>query len=786
MAGKKDFSEKDKQTKEVSLNFLEGIDYGKDNGKDEHLFQKEPPFKTELSCNSLIVLKKRYLKKNEKGEVAETPEVMFWRVAKNIAKVDKQYEPNADVQKTAEEFYGIMVKLEFIPNSPTMMNAGRELQQLSACFVLPIKDSMDSIFEAVKNTAIIHKSGGGTGFSFSRIRPKNDIVLSTKGISSGPISFMSVFNTATETVKQGGTRRGANMGILRVDHPDIIDFITCKSKEGQFSNFNISVALTEKFMQKVYADEEFELFNPRDKSMKSSIKAKKVFDLIVNLAWKNGEPGIIFIDRINKANPTPEIGEIESTNPCGEQPLLPYESCNLGSINLAVMVKKDNGKFKIDYEHLSIVIEKSVHFLDNVINANRYPLKKIEVITKKNRKIGLGVMGWADMLVQLGIPYNSDDALTKAEEVMKFINETSKKVSIMLGEKRGVFTNFKYSIYNVPGGMRLRNATTTTIAPTGTISIIADCSSGIEPLFAISFVKENILDNNRLLMVNKHFEKIAKEKGVYSEELMEKIAKNGSIQKIAEIPEDIKRVFVTSHDISPLWHIKMQSAFQKYTDNAVSKTVNFPNSAKPEDIKEVYILAHRLGCKGVTVYRDGSRKEQVLSIKKDEEKKTENIEPRKRPVVTFGKTEKIETGDGTLYLTINKDEFGLCEVFANIGKHGSEVAAWSEAVGRLISLCLRSGVSLKSIVQQLRGITSRPIWHNGEQILSVPDAIGKALSTFLDEKDVVKLSKKTKDEQPEPETSNKTQYLSCPDCGGPIEHESGCILCRTCGFSRCG
>jgi len=768
---------------DTSLNLLEGIDFGKDNGEDIGIFKGIPPQKVQLSSNSLTVLKRRYLKKDENGNVIETPEEMFWRVSKNIAKVDKTYDTNADVQKTAEEFYNIMAKLEFIPNSPTMMNAGRELQQLSACFVLPVKDSMEEIFETIKNTALIHKSGGGTGFSFSRIRPKNDRVLSTKGVSSGPISFMDVFNSATETVKQGGTRRGANMGILKVDHPDIIEFITCKVKEGQFSNFNISVGITEEFMQKVYKNEEFELRNPRNKLIKNKVKSKKIFDLIVNLAWKNGEPGIIFLDRINKDNPIPKLGKIESTNPCGEQPLLPYESCNLGSINLALMVKEKNGKAEIDYNRLSEVIEKSVHFLDNVIDANKYPLKNIEKMTKKNRKIGLGVMGWTDMLIQLGIPYNSEQALKKAEEVMKFINEESKKASVKLAEKRGVFPNFKYSIYNVPGGMRLRNATTTTIAPTGTISIIADCSSGIEPLFAVSHTRENILDDDKLTVVNKHFEKIARDKGFHSKELMENIAKTGSIQKLNEIPKDIRKIFVISHDISPEWHIKMQAAFQKYTDNAVSKTVNFPNEAKPEDIEKVYILAHNLGCKGITVYRDGSREKQVLTIKKAREKTSEKIEPRKRPKTTSGKTQKIITSDGTLYLTINRDEYGLCEVFANIGKHGSEVASWSEAVGRLISLCLRSGLSLKSLVEQLSGITSRPIWHNGEQILSVPDAIGKALSKYLDEKNSI--TKSPSEEEPQHQDEQETHYLTCPDCGGPIEHESGCILCKICGYSRC-
>ena len=767
-----------KPAKGISLRFFPEKDDRDKNGNDDEFSPEPPPVKMELSDNSLMVLKKRYLKKNELGEIIETPEEMCWRVARNIAKIDKIYDRDADITKTAEDFYNMIAKCEFIPNSPTMMNAGRELQQLSACFVLPVEDSMEGIFDTIKNTALIHKSGGGTGFAFSRIRPKNDRVLSTKGISSGPISFMTVFNAATETVKQGGTRRGANMGILRVDHPDIIEFITCKSREGQFANFNISVALTESFIKKMKNNEKYELINPRSKQVMDKINAKKVFDLIVNLAWKNGEPGIIFIDRMNKTNPTPKAGEFESTNPCGEQPLLPYESCNLGSINLAKMVKEENGKAKINYEYLGKIVEKSVHFLDNVIDANCYPLKQIGEITKKNRKIGFGVMGWADMLVQLGIPYNSNDAIKKAEEVMKFVNDKSKEASTKLALNRGVFPNYKNSIYNVPGGLRLRNATTTTIAPTGTISMIAGCSSGIEPLFALSYIKENVLDDNALTMTNKYFEKTARDRHFYSEELMQKIADKGSIQDIKDIPEDVRKTYVISHDIAPEWHIKMQAAFQKYTDNAVSKTVNFPNNATADDIRKVYLLAHELGCKGVTVYRDGSRSKQVLSIQKEEQQQQrENIVPRKRPSKTEGTTEKIVTGDGTLYLTINKDEQGLCEIFTNIGKHGSEVAAWSEAVGRLISLCLRSGVSLKVLVEQLRGITSRPIWVNGEHILSVPDAIGKTLSEYLTEEE--KIIPK------EQETSAAVKHETCPDCGGPIEHESGCILCRICGFSRC-
>ncbi|AFK85982.1 MULTISPECIES: adenosylcobalamin-dependent ribonucleoside-diphosphate reductase [Thermoanaerobacterium] len=1139
-----------------------------------------------LTENSKKVLERRYLAKDENGRVIETVEELFERVAKAISDVDKEYDINADTEAVKKRFYEMMTSFDFLPNSPTLMNAGRPLGQLSACFVLPVGDSMEEIFDAVKYAAIIHKSGGGTGFSFSRLRPKGATVRSTGGVASGPVSFMKVFNSATEAVKQGGTRRGANMGILRIDHPDILEFIQCKQDNNEITNFNISVGITEDFMEAVEKGQDYDLIDPHTNKVVKSLNAREVFKLIVEMAWKNGEPGIVFLDRINEKNPTPLVGEIESTNPCvtgdtwvmttegprqvsdligrsfdavidgriykttnegffktghkhivvletvegyyirltddhkvlkvvddslneiktewvsakdlkpgdnillnnhrnligwsgelneqdgyllgllvgdgvlkkdtaiisvwkagkavggdvddcginsvmqyaldcamnlphrrdfagwieikgrneyrlklaslrdlafkmgmrngfktvtpqlekmssnayigfirglfdcdasvqgspekgasirlsqsnlallkavqrmllrlgiaskiytnrrkysiklmpdgkgglkeykikpqhelcisgdnmviyakrigfkddkkmdklkvvlssykngarkerfvarvsdiredgfedvydvqvpginafdangiiihncGEQPLLPYESCNLGSINLKNMLKEKDGKYEVDYDKLRDTVHDAVHFLDNVIDANKYPLPQIDEMTKGTRKIGLGVMGFADMLLMLNIPYNSEEAVEFADKLMKFIDEESKAASMELAEKRGVFKYYDKSIYKEKN-MRLRNATTTTIAPTGTISIIAGTSSGIEPLFAIAMTR-NVMDNTQLVEVNPIFKEVALKRGFYSEELMRKIAQQGTLKGIDGIPDDVKRVFVTAHDIDPVWHIRMQAAFQKHVDNAVSKTVNFRHDATVDDVREVYELAYKLGLKGVTIYRDGSRDSQVLnlgikkaekeSVKEDKKESRNQIVPRPRPSVTKGITEKVRIGCGNLYITVNYDDEGICEVFTNLGRAGG-CPSQSEATSRLISIALRSGLDAKSIVEQLKGIrchsTLRQMANNKEiKVLSCPDAIAKVIEKVMKlkvEEDesfapidvpINGSSHKNDDAVLQAAYTYDTQEERfCPECGSEIEHEGGCVVCKNCGYSKCG
>ncbi len=767
----------------------------------------------EFTENAHTVLRKRYLKRSASGEILEKPADMLLRVAEAVASAEEKF--GNDVQQMTVAFYNMIAKKEFLPNSPTLMNAGRELGQLSACFVLPVEDSMESIFSAVKNTALIHKSGGGTGFSFSKIRPANDTVMSTKGISSGPISFMNVFDQATETVKQGGVRRGANMAVLRVDHPDIDEFINVKRNMDKLNNFNLSVAATDEFMDAVERGSKYNIVNPRNRMVVGSKDANEVFDTIVDSAWNSGEPGLIFIDRINDANPTPHIAEIEATNPCGEQPLLPYEACNLGSINVSVMTdRSETGKFIMNWTRLEITVSTAVRFLDDVIEINRYPLPEITEMVTGNRKIGLGIMGFADLLFKLGIPYDSEEALLFAEELMSFVAEKGRKASIDLAKERGPFPNFKGSVYDNKHMPPVRNATVTTIAPTGSISILAGCSGGIEPVFALAFTRRNLLDeDDELHEVVPEFGRIARERDFFSEEVFAHVAEKGTCQGILEIPRDIQRLFVTSHDISPAYHVRMQAAFQKYTDNAVSKTVNLPENASRKSVAEVFKLSRRLGCKGITVYRDKSRDKQVLNLVKSKEAEKADdvalpsvpIGPRDRGDVTSGITRRIRTGCGKLYITINMDERGPVELFSQMGKAGGCAASQSEAISRLISLALRSGIRPVAIVKELKGISChRIVWQGGNRILSCADAIGQTIEWYIDEKMHVLAMNNTDTIQSiepvqEEEDANTiitysndeevTENLAgaCPTCGGPLKYESGCVACAlNCGYSECG
>ncbi len=756
------------------------------------------PEDCKLTENAMTVLRKRYLQKDNHGEPIETPEDMFRRVAKAIAQADINYDPKADIGRIEEDFYRVMTHLEFLPNSPTLMNAGRDLGQLSACFVLPVEDSMESIFDAVKYTALIHKSGGGTGFSFSRIRPKSDRVGSTGGVASGPISFMRAFDTATDVIKQGGMRRGANMAILRVDHPDVLDFITAKENNKTLTNFNLSVAIDSTFMKAAESDAEYELINPRDRKAVRRLKAREVLDKIVDMAWRTGDPGIVFIDRINRDNPTPKLGVIEATNPCGEQPLLPFESCNLGSVNLSRMLSQRHGEYAIDWDKLARAVHLAVHFLDNVIDVNRFPLKEIGEKTRLTRKIGLGVMGFADMLIQLRIPYDTEAAVSTAEKVMRFINEEATKASVDLAKHRGLFPAFEGSIYDSPGRPLVRNAARTTIAPTGTVSIIAGCSSGIEPLFALSYTR-NILEGAQLIEVNPYFENVSKNGGFYSADLMRDLAKGVKLSdKNGPIPDWVKKVFTTAHDISPEWHVKIQSAFQKHTDNAVSKTVNLPHDCTREDVAHIYLMAFKEGLKGITVYRDKSKDSQVLSVAGPEAsidaspapEKVRTLTPRKRPKVTRGVTERVTTGCGHLYVTVNSDEHGICEVFTSLGKAGGCASAQLEATGRLISLTLRSGIEVSSVVKHLRGIRCPSIsWEDGKSLLSCADAIAGVLENH---------QKQESADLPEPVPArSKAPGLKasangfqagvgqCPDCASSLVYQEGCYHCPGCGYTRC-
>lgn len=802
----------------------------------------------ELTQNARTVLARRYLKKDESGQPTEDPEDMFWRVARTIAAEDGKHGASAaEVEALARDFYALMTRRRFEPNSPTLMNAGRPLGQLSACFVLPVEDELrngrDGIYDTLSHMAAVHQSGGGTGFGFSRIRPTGDIVKSTTGVASGPVSFMSLYDASTEVVKQGGTRRGANMGILRVDHPDIMEFVNCKQDITKITNFNISVAITDAFMQAVREDTSYDLLNPRTGAVTGQASAREVFDTVIGNAWKTGEPGVFFIDRANEYNPVPDLGAYEATNPCGEQPLLPYDVCNLGSVNVGVFVKDDapadaEWYEKIDWEEFRRVVRLSTHFLDNVIDANRYPLPQIHELAQNIRRIGLGIMGFADLLVRIGVPYNTAEGVDVGRRVMDFLDEESKKESERLADERGVFPAWEASIWgpdescarNAEGERirperRLRNCNVTTVAPTGTISIIAGCSSGIEPLFAVAFMRNQA----GVLMpdVNEDFLALAREQGWHSEELMKRIAEEGHIH-FSEVPEEVQHAFVTAHDTTPEWHVRMQAAFQEHTDSAISKTTNFPHKATREDVREIYDLAFDLGCKGVTVYRDGSREAAPLTTgatrKSAAARETEKAlgqaqerikllesrldgpakaEParrkkRHRPDVLRGMTRKMSSPLGDVFVTINEDgNHEPFEVFATLGKAGSVAMADTEAIGRLISLALRSGVPISEIHNQLRGISSdRAVGFGANKVLSVPDAIAQALELREREKAGIQqdLLADSGNAEPVPAApalfaeyeEGKTFMQLCPECQAQMELAEGCVKCHVCGFSECG
>jgi ribonucleoside-diphosphate reductase alpha chain len=833
--------------------------------------------RAEVSDNARIVLARRYLKKDEQGTATEEPEQMFWRVARVIAQVDAEYGASeGGVDALAREFYRLMTTRLFEPNSPTLMNAGRPLGQLSACFVLPVEDSLSNgkngIYDALRSMALVHQSGGGTGFSFSRLRPADDIVKSTMGVASGPVSFMKLYDASTEVVKQGGTRRGANMGILRVDHPDIRTFITCKSDVTQVTNFNISVAVTDAFMEAVRKGEKYDLISPRTGEVIGEEDANEIFDLIIEGAWATGEPGVFFIDQANRYNPVPKLGSYEATNPCGEQPLLPYDVCNLGSVNVGAFARLDMPpgtpwEEQIDWEGLRQTVHLATHFLDNVIDANKYPLEEIDALAKKIRRIGLGVMGWADLLVRVGVPYNSEDGIELARRVMAFVDDEGKNASEKLAETRGTFEAWKESIWGpdkscardaegnrVRPMRKLRNCNVTTVAPTGTISIIADCSGGIEPLFAVAFMRNQA--GVRMPDVNKEFVRMAREQGWYSEALMQRIAEEGHIH-FDEVPEEVQRVFVTAHDVTPEWHIRMQAAFQEHVDSAISKTCNFPRESTRDHVREIYLKAHELRCKGVTVYRDGSRPAQVLSTGRTAKKQLKEakadleseladareknhqhvqqiemlkhelqelearhqrrLHKRNRPAALHGVTRRIQSPLGDLYVTINEDEDSRpFELFATLGKAGGAAMADAEAIGRLVSLALRSGISLAEVHQQLRGIScDRAVGFGANKVLSMPDAIAQVIAMYDMEKAGVQqelpmtgapqpastasalpAAPRPTGDAPAGEPGKKldvgvydpgdTFLGSCPECSSELTYQEGCVKCHACGYSECG
>ncbi len=764
----------------------------------------EPP----LTDNAKVVLQHRYFLKDNNGNIVEDAKGMFSRVAKAISEIDKLYDPNANTGESEAKFYNSMAKLEFLPNSPTMMNAGTGAGTLSACFVLPLQDSMEEIMKTATDIAMVQKFGGGTGVSLSQLRPKGSPIATTHGRACGPIAVLSHLSSVSTMITQGGKRDGANMAVMDVHHPDLMEFINAKHQEGVVHNYNISVGVDDEFLQAVESGGDLILRDPQGGQEVSRVSAVEVFNQIVAGAWRNGEPGMIFLDQVNRDNPTPNIGPITATNPCGEQPLLPYESCNLGSINLARMIRVSSEEIEIDWDLMKDTVHLAVHFLDNVIDANRYSVSEIEQMTKMTRKIGLGVMGFADMLIRLGIPYDSEDGIATGRQVMAFICKESDEASSALASVRGAFPAFEGSRHDYPGAPKLRNACRLTVAPTGTISMIAGCSSGIEPLFALAFRKQNILEGQTLYYIDEAFETVSREEGFLSEGLTDSLSQGNSLKQREDVPLWVKELFVTAPDIAPEWHVRMQAAFQEYTDAAISKTINFPNEATEEDVRKAYLLAWKLGCKGITVYRAGSREKEVLTAGTDVSANDERevqasqsvLRPRQRPQRVRGVTERLRTGNGTIFVTINSDEEGKpFEVFTALGKAGSSDSAQLEAVARLVSMALRAGVDPEEIVSQLRGITDEPVWDSGVLVRSAPDALALALGRAIGGDYANPVGEQLALIQKEDIQGGKSELItgiqngngrsgwgSCPDCSGPLVYQEGCLMCRECGYNRCG
>ena len=777
-----------------------------------------------LTDNARVVLEKRYLRKDADGEIVETPEEMFRRVAHAIAKPERSYSSEADAEAWEEKFYEVMASLEFVPNSPTLMNAGIEQPDgqgtgtLSACFVMGLEDHMDGIMTTAKEMAMVQKFGGGTGFSLSEIRPKGAGISTTHGKACGPVAVLRHLSSVSKLVTQGGKRDGANMAVMDVHHPDVLEFIDCKQVEGEIHNFNISVGASHEFMEAVKAGTDYPLRareDPRDPESDmvevGRMDAREVFDKIIKGAWRNGEPGMVFLDWVNHKNPTPHLGRMTATNPCGEQPLLPYESCNLGSINLAKFLVQSEDGLKVDYDRLRDVVRTTARFLDNVIDANSYSVDKIEDMTRDTRKTGLGVMGFADMLATMRIPYDSEEGLELGRDIMRFVKKEADRTSEDLADQRGVFPAFEGSIYDAPGQPKMRNACRLTVAPTGTISMIAGCSSGIEPLFALCYHKHNILGGESLLYVDQGFEHSAREGGFYSEDLMSYLADGGSLQESPErlgVPGWAKRAFVTSADISPEMHVKMQAAFQESVDAAISKTINFPNSATEDDVRSAYMLAWELACKGITVYRAGSREAEVLTAGSDEGEsradaegeraERETLLERQRPAVINGVTERVRTGQGNLFVTVNYDEEGRpFEVFSTLGKGGNTDSSQLEAISRLTTLALRAGVEPSQIIDHLKGITDTPVWDGGTLVRSAPDAVALVLSRRLEgrpspnpiETETAQFGlfgAETQEAKRETNGHTTPSTTRCPECSvGALVHQEGCLRCPECGYNKC-